>query len=102
MNGFLPLMNYSDVIAKDDVVPLTMRQMPTQAPGNSVVNGRYAQMPMYANSYKSEGALGMMPVNVPNGCPPCNCNGAKSSPFENETVQYALLFVLLYVVIKKL
>ncbi len=115
MNGFLPLMNYGDQIAKSDTAPLIGGQSEigvygyaapanqqtanlTPAVGPTVQGGVMAQPGMRSNT---------MPVIMPNSMPnggysPCSCNGKKESPFENETVQYALLFALLYVVIKKL
>lgn len=109
MNGFLPLMNYGDQLAREDSSPLVNQSgggaTGTSAPGNQIVGG---VVPGGLNGGPTvQGGLsnmtiaaGYLPSQGTNGCPPCNC--AQKSPFENETVQYALLFALLYVVIKKL
>jgi len=109
MNGFLPLMNYSDQIAKEDSAPLGGNQAGMgvygyAAPGNQqTANLTVAGGPTVQGAMTAQPAMASstMPVILPNAMP-CNCNGKKESPFENETVQYALLFALLYVVIKKL
>ncbi len=108
MNGFLPLMNYGDQIARDDSAPLINQAgggaTGYAAPGNTqTANLTPAGGPTVQGAITAQPGIGSatMPVILPNAMP-CNCNGKKESPFENETVQYALLFALLYVVIKKL
>jgi len=115
MNGFLPLMNYGDQIAKSDTAPLGGQQAGMgvygyAAPGNQqTANLMPAGGPTVQGGLTAmTGANTNMPLVLPpnamsnGGYTPCSCNGKKESPFENETVQYALLFALLYVVIKKL
>ena len=113
MNGFLPLMNYGDQIAKEDSAPLGGGQAGMgvygyAAPGNQqtanlMPTGGITAQPIVGSSVPPVILPNAMPNAMPNGnYSPCSCNGKKESPFENETVQYALLFALLYVVIKKL
>jgi hypothetical protein len=110
MNPFLPLMNYGDQLAKSDTAPLGgnlagLGATGYSAPGNTTVTGYYNQTgiapTVQGGMSNMTMASGYLPTNGTNGCPPCNCPTQKS-PLENETVQYALLFALAYVVIKKL
>ena len=109
MNGFLPLMNYGDQIAKSDTAPLGGGQAGMGVNGYAAPGNQQTANLMPTGSITAQPIVGssVPPVILPNAMPngnysPCNCNGKKESPFENETVQYALLFALLYVVIKKL
>lgn len=104
--GIVPLMNYSDAIVSEKSV---MMPTPTAAPGNQQVlnttanNGMGVFFNPNPNAMMAPYAppvMAQMPMQAtPMYAAPCQ---AQKGPLENEMVQYAILFVLAFVVIKKM
>ena len=116
----LPMMNYQLEVGDQFYKPSPLVQnMPTSAPSTSVApmpSMQYTPQPKTyeeicqtlaimeqrgqlteARAMQAESALAKL------GYPPVSqCAHKSSSPFESEVVQYALIFVIAYVVIKKL
>jgi len=111
----LPLMDYNALVGdqiSQQQVPLMSNGMPTAMPQSNMPARpipTYAELCQQIAMYEQangpmtgarlqEAEYTMQRLGYPSVS---KCNG-NQSPFQNETIQYALLFLLLYVVIKKL